>query len=306
MKILIAEDDVTSQCMLKAVTRKWGYEPIVIGDGGAAWKALQEPDAPRLLILDWKMPVMDGIELCKALRQQETSDPPYIILLTAQHQTQDLVQGLESGANDYVVKPFDNAELKARLQVGERMLDLQAELNATKTLLMHQATHDSMLEIYNRGAIIKALEEDIARADRTGEPLTVGMLDLDHFKQINDKYGHLAGDEVLREFCRRVNNTIRPYDNFGRYGGEEFVISANIGEQAAMELFERIRSTIVDQPFRYQKQTIPVTTSIGLTSFQNGKDLTALLAEADAALYSAKQDGRNKTRAHGHSEKNQT
>ncbi|OMH30432.1 diguanylate cyclase [Motiliproteus sp. MSK22-1] len=293
MKILIAEDDVTSLYMLRAVTNKWGYDPVTVEDGGAAWKALQDPEAPRLLILDWKMPIMDGIELCKAIRQQETSDPPYIILLTAQRETHDLVEGLESGANDYVVKPFDNAELKARLQVGRRMLALQEELNATKTQLIHQATHDSMLGIYNRGAIINAIEEDIERASRTGQVLTIGMLDLDHFKQINDQFGHLAGDEVLCEFCRRVENSIRPYDHFGRYGGEEFIISSNTGARDAIELFERIRSNIVDQPFIYQGQTIPVTTSTGLTYFQQEKNLTTLLAEADAALYSAKQSGRN-------------
>ena len=131
MKLLIAEDDLTCRVMLDAVTRQWGYETVVVADGEAAWQALQEQDPPRLLLFDWMMPKLDGLELCRRIRNQKTSDPPFIILHTARTDTEDIVAALEAGANDHIAKSFDNAELRARLRVGSRMLDLQTELNRT-------------------------------------------------------------------------------------------------------------------------------------------------------------------------------
>ena len=127
MRILIAEDDFTSRSILTAILKKWGYDPVVTEDGEAAWDALQQPDAPRLVLLDWNMPGMDGLEVCRRLREHETPNPPYVILLTGRGEKGDIVQGLEAGANDYVAKPYDNEELQARIRVGQRMLELQAQ-----------------------------------------------------------------------------------------------------------------------------------------------------------------------------------
>ena len=135
MKLLIADDDLTSRTMLAAITRKWGYESIVAEDGELAWQVLQEPDAPSLLLIDWEMPELDGLGLCQRIRQQAGDNPPFLILLTSRSETDDVVTGLDAGANDYIVKPFANAELKARLQVGQRMLELQNQLKKTQDAL---------------------------------------------------------------------------------------------------------------------------------------------------------------------------
>ena len=202
MKILIAEDDFTSRSMLTAILKKWGYDPVVTEDGMAAWDALQKPDAPRLVLLDWNMPGLDGLEVCRRLRTKETPNPPYVILLTGRGEKGDIVRGLEAGANDYIAKPYDNAELQARIRVGQRMLELQAKLLEARDALAHQATHDALTGIFNRRAILDRLAQEISRAERDGTPLSVGMFDIDHFKKINDTFGHQAGDDVLVAFAR--------------------------------------------------------------------------------------------------------
>lgn len=295
MKLLIAEDDFTSRSMLTALTRKWGYDVIAVEDGKAAWDVLQQDQAPRLLIIDWMMPEVDGPTLCQRLREQENSDPPFIILLTAKSETADIVLGLEAGANDYVAKPFNHAELKARLGVGERMLELQKELNDAKTKLTHQALHDPLTGVLNRGAIMDILEKEIAKSAReVDKSFCIAMLDLDHFKQINDNHGHLAGDSILKGFVERTQSILRPYDHLGRFGGEEFLLISYCNEHNGNMLFERLRKSIADVPFEFQGTSIPATVSIGGILVDEYKSSTEILAQADDALYKAKADGRNR------------
>jgi len=298
MKLLIAEDDLTSRTILTAVVHKWGYEPIAVEDGAAALQVMQADDPPRLLLIDWEMPVINGLALCKHIREQESSDPPYIILLTSRSSTDDIVAGLEGGASDYICKPFQNAELNARLQVGNRMLDLQQELNNAKEAMAFQANHDALTGLFNRRAIMEAMERELERTKRNTQPLYIGMCDIDHFKTVNDTYGHLAGDAILQEVARRFNAALRPYDLVGRYGGEEFLILLNSDESHVQELFERIRKTIEAEAFVYEQESLQVTISCGVTQFSPPKDkrnATELLATADTALYEAKKSGRNKT-----------
>ncbi|GAB4353569.1 MAG: diguanylate cyclase [Gammaproteobacteria bacterium] len=298
MKLLIAEDDLTSRTLLEAVTRKWGYEPVTAEDGEAAWELLQRPDAPRLLLLDWEMPKLGGTELCKRLRDRETTDPPFIILLTARSETNDIVEGLEAGANDYIAKPFENAELQARLRVGQRMLDLQAELNRTREELAYQASHDALTGVLDRGAMMEALEREHARAQRHSQTLCVAMCDIDRFKEVNDTHGHLVGDAVIREVVQCITRGLRPYDLVGRFGGEEFLVLLNAGAVDACQLFERIRECIAGTTFRCEESDIRVTVSFGLTLFtppDDPRDPIQLLAAADRALYAAKEGGRNRT-----------
>ncbi len=205
MKLLIAEDDLTSRTVLTAVAGKWGFETIAVEDGEAAWDVLQADEPPRLLLLDWEMPRLDGLALCERIRNRESSNPPYIILLTARTETDDIVAGLEAGANDYISKPFVNSELQARLQVGRRMLNLQAELINAKEAMAFQATHDALTGLLNRGAIMEALDVEMARAQRQDQTLCIGLCDIDHFKRVNDTHGHLAGDAVLREVTQRLS-----------------------------------------------------------------------------------------------------
>ena len=259
---------------------------------------MQEDEAPRLLLVDWEMPKLNGLDLCRKLREQESSNPPYIILLTARSDTTDIVAGLEGGANDYISKPFENSELQARLQVGRRMLDLQEQLNRAKQEMAFQANHDALTGLFNRRAIMRIMEREIERTKRDLSPLYIGMCDIDHFKNINDTYGHLAGDAILQEVARRFNTTIRTNDFVGRYGGEEFLIILNSDENHAHSLFERILKAIGGKPFVYEQESLQVTISCGVTQFSpsnNQLNTTELLAAADAALYEAKNSGRNRT-----------
>lgn len=301
MKILIAEDDPTSLMMLVAVVSEWGYEAFAVEDGAQALSILEADDPPRLLLVDWEMPKINGLALCKHIREQATTNPPYIILLTGRSQTEDIVTGLKAGANDYIPKPFENSELQARLQVGRRMLDLQNELNSAKEAMSFLANYDELTELMNRRAVMKAMEQDIERSKRSLQPLYICMCDIDHFKSINDTHGHLAGDTVLKEIARRFNTSLRPYDTCGRYGGEEFLIIINSEESHVQDLFERVRLAIADEPFMYEETALQVTISCGVSLYSPATDernSTQLLIDADTSLYEAKNTGRNKTVFH--------
>jgi two-component system cell cycle response regulator len=295
MKILIAEDDSTSRSILTAVLKKWGFEPVATEDGSAAWRALQGADAPRLALLDWSMPHLDGLEICRRLRAGEARNPPYVILLTARDQIGDIVQGLDAGANDYVAKPFNNEELRARIGVGQRMLEMQTRLLEAQEALSHQATHDFLTGIFNRRAILDTLAREISRGKREKTGFSIGMCDIDHFKAINDTYGHQAGDEALVAFTRCVQGRLRAYDSFGRYGGEEFLVIApgSLGHSGE-GLYERLRAGIAADGFMTTAGKTTLTVSIGVAAGTGLSSVDALIASADAALFQAKAEGRNR------------
>jgi len=295
MKILIAEDDFTSRGILTAVLKKWAFDPVVTEDGGAAWNALQKPDAPRLVLLDWSMPGMDGLEICRRLRANGARNPPYVILLTARDEKGDIVQGLDAGANDYVAKPYDNEELRARIGVGQRMLEMQSHLLEAQEALAHQATHDFLTGVFNRRAIMDRLAQEISRAKREHISLSIGMCDIDHFKNINDIFGHQAGDEALVAFTRCLQDRLRAYDSLGRYGGEEFLVIApgSVGHSGE-RLYERLRAGVAEAEIQTKTGAVSLTVSIGVAAGTGQSTVDALLAAADAALYQAKADGRNR------------
>ena len=298
MKILIAEDDLSTRTIMSAVISHWGFEPIEAEDGEDAWKILQEDDPPRLLLLDWEMPNLDGIALCHRIRLNESNDPPYVILLTARHQTYDIVKGLESGANEYVSKPFDNMELQARINVGKRMLELQTDLNNVREALAFQADHDELTGLLNRRAIMKILDKEVARAKRQPHMLCVGLCDIDCFKNINDTYGHQIGDAILKGVAQRFLDTLRLYDEVGRYGGEEFLVLLSTDDDQVLMLFERLRNVIAEKPFVVGDISLNVTVSCGVTCLRlpvDERNCSSLFAAADAALYEAKDGGRNCT-----------
>jgi diguanylate cyclase (GGDEF)-like protein len=297
MRILVAEDNPVFQSMLKHMLERWGYEVTLAGDGTEAWKLLQTAESPRLAILDWMMPGMDGPDVCRRVRAAALEPYVYVLLLTARTEQRDLVEGMEAGADDYVTKPFSAQELRVRLRAGTRLLELQAELLRAREALREQATRDALTGTWNRGSLFEILQKELARATRTLQPLGVLMADLDHFKQVNDIYGHSAGDAVLREAARRMTAGIRSYDALGRYGGEEFVIvlPGCDGEGAARQA-ERLREAIGTEPFRVPEGTIKVTCSIGVTWAGTPEALQTdiLLRRADTALYVAKNNGRNR------------
>jgi two-component system cell cycle response regulator len=295
VKVLIADDDRTSRKLLAAMVAKWGYDPLVAEDGGGAWAALQQPGHPRLVLLDWNMPVLDGLEVCRRLRALASPDPPYVILLTGRTEKGDIVHGLEAGANDYVAKPYNHDELQARLQVGTRTLALQAHLLEAQTKLEALAARDPLTGILNRRTILERLAEELSRATRQHGSLTVAMCDVDHFKAVNDTHGHQAGDDVLRGFTASVQAHLRKYDSVGRYGGEEFLLIApGVRDGGDVGLFERLCARISAAAMPTARGAISITVSIGVASAGAGSTVDTLLAEADAALYRAKADGRNR------------
>jgi len=296
-RILIAEDDPISRRLLEAKLAKWGFKVIVTKDGDSAWQVLQSDDAPRIAILDWMMPVMDGVEVCRRMRKEQREPYTYIILLTALHRDEDLVTGLEAGADDYITKPFKADELRARLRAGVRIIELQNDLIEAREALREKATHDPLTGLWNHEEILHILERELARAQREEEAVSLIIGDLDHFKRVNDTYGHPAGDAVLRLTADRMRSLVRSYDSIGRYGGEEFfVVLPGCDRECAITIAERIRLGVGSDLMEVSGAVIPVTISLGLGVKRKGNhfDWNSLVQAADQALYRAKEKGRNR------------
>lgn len=297
MKVLIAEDDVVSRRLLEATLIRWGYEVIVTRDGSEAWQALQQSDPPPLAILDWMMPGLDGVEVCRLIRQRGHEPYIYLILLTTKSLKENIIEGLDAGADDYLTKPFNPSELQVRLRAGTRILTLQAELIKARETLRIQATHDPLTGVWNRRAILDMLANELMRAEREQTVVAVAMADLDHFKRINDTYGHAAGDATLCEAANRMRSFLRPYDAIGRYGGEEFlIVLPGCTTQDAAKLAERLCINIGHEALKFAGTQLVVTSSFGVA----GSDVilvldpASLIRAADMALYRAKACGRNR------------
>lgn len=295
MNVLVAEDDPIYRRVLRATLAGWGYRVIEVADGSAALQALESCQGPRLALLDWVMPGLDGPEVCRLLRQRGGDAYVYVVLLTARGGKADLLRGLEAGADDYLIKPFDPPELQARLNTGKRLVQLHEQLIEAREDLRRLATRDPLTNVWNRRAILEILEREFARSEREGHPLGLILLDLDHFKRINDTHGHPAGDAVLAEAGRRLLHGIRPYDTIGRYGGEEFIIVLpNCDSPCTGAIAERLRTLMADNPVALTPLAIPLTASLGYAIHPGGKgNMEQLLQAADKALYRAKHAGRN-------------
>jgi diguanylate cyclase (GGDEF)-like protein len=296
-KILIAEDEPVSLRLLEAFLRKWGYAVVAVTKGDDALALLEVQDPPRLAILDWMMPGIEGVEICRRVRDKTERPYTYMILLTARDHKQSLLAGLRAGADDYLSKPFDAEELRARLQVGERILKVQDELIAARDALHFQATHDVLTGVASRGAAFDFLVRELARARRENKSVGIVLADIDHFKAVNDKCGHMAGDLVLQEIARRMTKCTRPYDCVGRYGGEEFLmVFPSSTDEGILRLADRMRKAISGTPVQTPEGEITVTASFGalLTHGCGQNDVNELLRLVDVALYRAKHAGRNR------------
>jgi diguanylate cyclase (GGDEF)-like protein len=283
--------------MVASLLERWGYSVRTAHDGVAALAVLEEKTGIQLAIVDWMMPRLDGIELCREIRRRFNEPYLYVVLLTSRDQRDDIVTGFDAGADDYLIKPVHHSELSARLRAAKRILDLQEKLLAAQETLRVQAMHDALTGIWNRGAIFDALNRELDRARRQQGTLAVIMVDLDHFKQVNDQHGHLVGDQVLREAAQRIKAAVRTYDGVGRYGGEEFLLVAPGFDAAqAMEFAERLRKRFAENPVVTSDSTLPVTMSLGVVAIRGDQALPAekILAAADDALYRAKSEGRNR------------
>jgi two-component system, cell cycle response regulator len=296
MRILIAEDDMLSRMMLEKSLERAGYEVTAVSNGARAMSALDADDPPRLALLDWVMPEKSGVDVCREVRIRRDKPYTYLILLSSKESKQDIVQGLEAGADDYLTKPYDQEELKARLRAGERILELEDHLVEARENMRFQATHDPLTALWNRGVIEELLGREIHRSRREQSGLVVMLCDVDHFKQVNDRLGHNTGDDVLRELARRLQHSVRSYDMVGRFGGEEFlVILNNCDVNSAEARAENIRAMIAKKTFQTRSEPLAITISIGLalsTDFDH-QGVDEILAGVDAALYAAKSAGRN-------------
>lgn len=296
MRILIADDEPVSLRMLEKTLQRAGYEVTAVRDGRTAIEELCRSDGPRLALLDWMMPGLDGPAVCREVRRQRGERHVHLVLLTSKNSKQDVVIGLESGADDYLIKPFDPGELKARLHTGLRILELEDNLVEAREEMLYKATHDALTSLLNRGTIVELLVHELTRTRRENGCTIAVLGDLDHFKLVNDTYGHVVGDEVLREVSKRLLNSVRSYDFVGRYGGEEFlVVINNCDTTKSLERADEIRSAICRLPIVTSRGPLSVTISIGVIASRGRKLETVeeFLGEADRALYAAKAAGRN-------------
>jgi diguanylate cyclase (GGDEF)-like protein len=296
LKILIADDEALSRRLLEKTLERAGYEVVAVENGRAAVRQLCQSDGPRLALLDWVMPELDGPGVCREVRRQQDDSYVYMVLLTSKEAKEDIVAGLESGADDYLTKPFNVDELKARLRTGERILHLEGRLVEAREMMRFKATHDALTSIWNRGVIMDLLGRELMRSQRESGCTIVLLGDVDHFKSVNDTHGHLVGDEVLQEIARRLLLSIRSYDFVGRYGGEEFLLVLNnCKPQFAEARAEDIRKIVSSRPIQTLAGPLNITMSFGLllSDVWGVRPVEELLHEADAALYAAKAAGRN-------------
>lgn len=300
MKILVVEDNATLRRMIGRLLQSQGYEVLEADDGEEAWELL-ERDPVQFVLTDWVMPNLDGEQLIRRIRATNVRPYVYVIMLTAKGLPQDIVQGLEAGADDYLVKPFNLRELQARVEIGARVLRVEQELREARDRLEILATRDALTGLLNRKAITERAEAELNRASRKQHPLSLVMLDIDHFRGVNDQHGHLIGDQALRLVADAVRSSVRSYDYVGRWGGEEFLIVLPHATLAqAHKLAERMRSRIADVSLLLENGTWQTLSgSLGVVEAAPGEPvlLDTLLQRVDGALRLAKLQGRDRVQA---------
>lgn len=295
VKVLIADDDRVSRRRLEGLLEKWGYTVVAASDGGEALKTLQSPDPPHLVVLDRVMPVLDGLGVCRAIRSAGSEPYVYVILLTGQNSKEDILDGFAAGADDYITKPFETEEFRARVHTGARIVELQQQLITAREQLRFEGMRDALTRVLNRVAFFEVFERDVARARRHRSSIAVIMGDIDHFKRINDSLGHLVGDAVLRETARRLRVCQRASDALARYGGEEFVVLApDCDVSGGRAIAERFREAIATEPIPIAGGSLTVTMSFGVAATGDMDQSEHLLQNADDKLYKAKDQGRNR------------
>ncbi len=292
MRVLIVEDEVVSRRILEAFLLRLGYEVVAVSSGNEALGVLLDPRAPSLVISDWMMPEMDGLELCQRTREIQTTGYIYFIMLTSRMEKKDIIDGLEAGADDYLTKPFDQEEMRCRLKIGERIVNLERRI-------LELANTDSLTGVLNRRAFMERCQIEIQRCNRECVPLSLILADIDHFKRVNDQYGHQVGDMALRKVSEQLSASTRPYDFVGRYGGEEFLVGLpGMDCQKAGLVAERMRRLVEGTSLTARASTdyFSMTASFGVASLHIGSEECPepLIGRADCVMYKAKHEGRNR------------
>ncbi|MFZ6027646.1 MAG: GGDEF domain-containing response regulator [Chloroflexota bacterium] len=297
MKILIIDDDNTYRKLLCNILTGKGHEVVEAESGNAAWEMLQSTHY-AFIITDWMMPGVSGPELVSRIRKADFPHYTYIIMLTARNAREDIVNGLEAGADDYLTKPFDLDELRARVAIGERILRLESRLRTTLKQLEVLATYDSLTNLLNRRALYEAIRNEWNRAYRENQAISLIMLDVDHFKEINDRHGHLVGDQALCHVAQLLTQHKRSYDIIGRWGGEEFLLLLpNTDLHEATCVAERLRHALATTPFELTaRKKLFVFASFGVAGINSRKNenFEKYIQRADQALYQAKNAGRDR------------
>ncbi len=289
MKILIADDDTTSRLLLGATLKKFGHDVTAVEDGLQALACWRQ-EQPSLIISDWMMPGLDGLELCRLIRAEPALQYTYVMLLTSLGGKGRYLDGMQAGADDFISKPYDEELLAARLQVAERILALHHTLRV-------EATHDRLTGLWNRAAIIDSLQQQLDQASEEATCVGIVLGDLGHFKSVNDTHGHAAGDRVLQEAARRMQSCMDAGEHVGRYGGEEFLaITTGCDPTRAAVVAESMRAAISGEPMASPIASLWITASFGVATSRvtSAMGAEALIAAADAALYRAKQGGRDR------------
>ena len=303
--ILIVEDDPVSRRLLEKTLIKAGHEFVSVENGRKALEQFKERFFP-IVLTDWMMPEMDGLELCRAIRERTSTGYVFTVLLTAKDSKDDIVAGLEAGADDYLTKPVNQAELIARIKTGIRILELERSLKRANAEIRILSITDPLTGCYNRGYMTERLPQEIKRAKRYRHSLSLVLCDIDHFKRVNDTHGHQAGDRILKEFVQWINESIRDgVDWLARYGGEEFLIVVpETDTKGACCVAERLRRILSQRAIEIQGEKIYITASFGVTGLDPDTpdekiSPEALITQADKCLYQAKQEGRNRVRVSG-------
>jgi diguanylate cyclase (GGDEF)-like protein len=298
LKILIADDDPVSLRLFERILQKSGYEVVTARDGSEALTELTSYNGPRLALLDWMMPEMDGLEVCRRVRSGPERPYVYITMLTSKLSSEDVVAGLEAGSDDYITKPCNPEELKARLRTGQRVIRLEDTLVQAREEMRFKATHDALTGLWNHGAILGILRNELNRCALEDAPLSLLLCDLDHFKRVNDIYGHLAGDEVLRQVAMRLKDSVRSADSVGRYGGEEFlIVLRGCPESHINDRAEKVREAVSCTTFLLEDASISMSLSIGALAvgkWDASLPFEPLLKKVDGSLYLAKSAGRDR------------
>jgi two-component system chemotaxis response regulator CheY len=300
--MLIVDDDPLQRRLLQASLTRAGHEVLEANDGMEAWELLQRDPLP-MVITDWMMPELSGLELIHRIRLGIDNGifPSYIyiILVTAKDAKEDVVIGLDSGADDYLTKPFDPNEMRARVKIGIRIINLESRLRESLDQLHVMATYDSLTGLLNRRAVYERAQSEMERSIREERSMSLVMLDIDHFKSVNDEHGHLTGDQALRLVAGTIAQNKRSYDWAGRWGGEEFllVLPQTTLEEAG-EIAERMRRSVAALSFPLAEGNyLSLRISLGVSSIDANTHIPTLgelLQQADDALYCAKNQGRNR------------